>query len=164
MCFSYLTVHLRVLVDICIHNLNHRRTITTAKKKHTVNTLVRRLMAKKKKIESVLQSGLCSQLRLEYHHQDGRAHSNSNSIRQAEKERGQERHNPHTLEERERRNEIKIWKKKKKDSAILLARLSAHAVQFALFPQVIRVGELQERVLQVHRDQGSEHRLGRNQD
>ena len=83
-----------------------------------------RLMAKKKKKwESVLQSGLCSQLRLEYHHQDGWAHSNSNSIRQAEKEGGQERHNPHTLEERERRNKIKIWEGEKKDSTILHARL-----------------------------------------
>lgn len=79
-----------------------------------------------------------SQLRLEYHHQDRKSHSDSNSIRQAEKERGQEWHNPHTLEVKNNRGRLNMEKRQYN----IATEAFTYAVQFAFFPQVVGIGEL----------------------
>lgn len=81
-----------------------------------------------------------SQLRLEYHHQDGKSHSDSNSIRQAEEECGQEWHNPHALEVENNRMRLNMEEKKRQYN--IAPEAFTHAVQFAFFPQVIGIWEL----------------------
>lgn len=101
--FLYLAVHLRVLVDICCRNLNQLRTVATTN--NTSIYLIKHSAFNKAfssycallfcyKVSTTFHLQLC----LEYYYQYGKAHADSHSIRQAQKECGQKRHYPHTLE------------------------------------------------------------------